>query len=111
MAGICEGRVVIVDDVITAGTSVRESVDLIRAAGATPSAVLIALDRMERAGSDEALSSRSAVQEVEAAYQIPVLAIATLDDVMQFLAAESAHAQQVRAYRPAVERYRERYGA
>jgi orotate phosphoribosyltransferase len=105
------GRVVIVDDVITAGTSVRESVDLIRSAGATPAAVLIALDRMERAGPDDALSPRSAVQEVESAYQVPVLAIATLDDVMQFLAAESAHAQQVRAYRPAVERYRERYGA
>ena len=73
--------------------------------------MLIALDRMERAGPDDALSPRSAVQEVEAAYQVPVLAIATLDDVMQFLAADSAHAQQVRAYRPAVERYRERYGA
>jgi cbb3-type cytochrome oxidase cytochrome c subunit len=48
---------------------------------------------------------------VESVYQVPVLAIATLDDLMQFLAAESAHAQQVRAFRPAVERYRERYGA
>ena len=105
------GRVVIVDDVITAGTSVRESVELIRDAGASPAAVLIALDRMERAGADDALSARSAVQEVESIYHLPVLAIATLDDVMQFLAADSAQAQQVRAYRPAVERYRERYGA
>jgi orotate phosphoribosyltransferase len=105
------GRVVIVDDVITAGTSVSESVGLIRGAGATPAAVLIALDRMERAGPDESLSARSAVQEVEAAYQLPVLAIATLDDVMQFLAADSVQAQQLRAYRSAVERYRERYGA
>jgi orotate phosphoribosyltransferase len=105
------GRVVIVDDVITAGTSVRESVELIRGAGASPAAVLIALDRMERAGADDALSARSAVQEVESTYQLPVLAIATLDDVMQFLAADSAQAHQVRAYRPAVERYRERYGA
>jgi orotate phosphoribosyltransferase len=105
------GRVVIIDDVITAGTSVRESVDLIRSAGAAPAAVLIALDRMERAGPDDALSPRSAVQEVEASYRLPVLAIANLDDVMQFLAADSVQAQQARPYRPAVERYRERYGA
>jgi orotate phosphoribosyltransferase len=105
------GRVVIVDDVITAGTSVRESVDMIRSAGAAPAAVLIALDRMERAGPDDALSQRSAVQEVEAAYGIPVLAIANLDDVMHYLAAETAQAQHVRGFRPAVERYRERYGA
>ena len=105
------GRVVIVDDVITAGTSVRESVELIRAAGATPAGVLIALDRMERAGPDGALSRHSAVQEVEALYQIPVLAIANLDDVMHYLASESSQAQHVRGFRPAVERYRERYGA
>jgi orotate phosphoribosyltransferase len=105
------GRVVIMDDVITAGTSVRESVELIRAAGATPAGVLIALDRMERAGPDDALSQRSAVQEVEALYQMPVLAIANLDDVMHYLASESSQAQHVRGHRPAVERYRERYGA
>ena len=104
------GRVVIVDDVITAGTSVRESVGLIRSAGATPAAVLIALDRMERAGPDDALSSQSAVQEVETTYGMPVLAIATLDDIMQYLA-ESPHAAEARPYRGAVERYRERYGA
>jgi orotate phosphoribosyltransferase len=61
-----KGRVVIVDDVITAGTSVRESVDLIQAMGATPAGVLIALDRKERAGADNALSTQSAVQEVTA---------------------------------------------
>ena len=59
-----QGKVVIVDDVISAGTSVRESVDMIRAAGAEPAAVLIALDRMERSGKDDALSASSAVQEV-----------------------------------------------
>src|SRR5476651_1379107 len=59
-----QGRVVIIDDVISAGTSVRESVDMIRVAGATPCAVLIALDRMERSGPDGALSQHSAVQEV-----------------------------------------------
>jgi len=65
------GRVLIVDDVITAGTSVRESVDLIRAQGAVPAGVLIALDRMERGQGD-----RSAVQEVRDTYGIPVVAIA-----------------------------------
>src|SRR5512141_2046173 len=75
------GRVVIVDDVITAGTSVRESVDVIRAHAATPAGVLIALDRMER-GQGE----RSAVDEVRATFRIPVVAIATLDDLMRFLA-------------------------
>ncbi|TAM85632.1 MAG: orotate phosphoribosyltransferase, partial [Candidimonas sp.] len=79
------GRVVIIDDVITAGTSVRESVGLIRQAGATPAAVLIALDRMERAGTDGELSPLSAVQDVSRAYGIPVVSIATLDDIMALL--------------------------
>ena len=61
--------------------------------------------------SDQLGSARSAVQEVEMLYQLPVVTIATLDDVMQFLAADSARAQQMRTHRPAVERYRERYGA
>src|SRR5690606_18652823 len=79
------GRVVIIDDVITAGTSVRESVDIIRAAGAEPAAVLIALDRMERAGTAQALSDGSAVQDVEQTYGIPVISIASLDDILAHL--------------------------
>ena len=71
----------IIDDVITAGTSVRESVELIRAQGANPAGVLIALDRMERGQAE-----RSAVQEVRDTYGIPVVAIATLDDLMAFIA-------------------------
>ena len=67
------GRVAILDDVISAGTSVRESVEIIRAHGATPSVVVIALDRMERG-----TGSLSAVQEVRDTYGIPVLAVATL---------------------------------
>jgi orotate phosphoribosyltransferase len=97
-----KGRVVIVDDVITAGTSVRESVDLIRAQGANPAGVLIALDRMERGQSDA-----SAVQEVQALYGIPVVAIATLDDVLSFLAGRV----DMRAQASAVDAYRARYGA
>ena len=105
------GRVVIVDDVITAGTSVRESVELIRAAGATPAGVLIALDRMERSGADGALSAESAVQSVESTYGMPVLAIANLNDLLRFLNSESSFAAAARSFLPAVERYRERYGA
>jgi orotate phosphoribosyltransferase len=97
-----KGNVLIVDDVITAGTSVRESVEMIRAHGAKPAGVLIALDRMERGQ-----GARSAVQEVRDAYAIPVIAIATLDDVMAFIAGQPALA----AYAEAVAAYRARYGA
>jgi len=100
------GRVVIIDDVITAGTSVRESVALIRAAGAQPAAVLIALDRMERAGVDGALSAHSAVQDVEQTYGIPVISIASLVDVMALLEGDAALAE----HREAVGAYRDRYG-
>jgi orotate phosphoribosyltransferase len=96
------GRVVIVDDVITAGTSVRESVELIRAHGANAAGVLIALDRMERGQ-----GSASAVQEVRALYGIPVVAIATLDDLMGFLGSRADLSPQ----RAAVEAYRKQYGA
>ena len=95
------GRVLIIDDVITAGTSVRESVDLIRAAGASPCGVVIALDRMER-GSGEL----SAVQEVEQNYGIPVLAVANLDDLMSFL----HQRDDFRQNEAAVARYRQEYG-
>lgn len=101
-----QGRVVIVNDVITAGTSVRESVALIRAAGAQPAAVLIALDRMERAGADDALSAHSAVQDVEQTYGIPVVSIAALTDILSLLEDDPALAQ----YRDAVSAYRGRYG-
>ena len=96
-----QGRVLIVDDVISAGTSVRESVELIRAAGATPAGVLIALDRQER-GQGEL----SAVQEVQRDYGSPVIAVAGLKDLMTFLAERPDFA----AHREAVARYREQYG-
>jgi len=100
------GRVVIIDDVITAGTSVHESVALIRQAGAQPVAVLIALDRQERAGSQDALESLSAVQTVTQRYDIPVLPIATLDDILAHLARDTSLA----IHRATVQAYRERYG-
>jgi len=98
------GRVVIIDDVITDGASKRESVEMIRAAGAEPVAVLIAMDRMERGGRDDNLSERSAVEEFEREYGIPVVTIATLTDLMQYLRASGdprlvEHVARVAAYR------------
>ncbi len=101
------GRVVIIDDVISAGTSVRESVDLIRGAGAEPAAVLIALDRMERAGADDALSPHSAVQDVSQRYGIPVVSIASLADILTL--AEQGEGDFA-THRDAVLAYRARYG-
>ncbi|MEY3669152.1 MAG: orotate phosphoribosyltransferase [Pseudomonadota bacterium] len=102
------GRIVIVDDVISAGTSVRESVEIIRAAGATPVGVLIALDRMERGGTAKAPTERSAVQEVALAYGLPVKAIATLEDLLRFLA--QSHDPALQQYQGAVSAYRARWG-
>jgi orotate phosphoribosyltransferase len=103
-----KGKVVIIDDVISAGTSVRESVELIRAAGAEPSAVLIALDRMERSGNAIEIGSHSAVQSVEEEFGIPVIAIANLSNLMDYLDASKDPALQ--QYLPAVTAYRKQYG-
>ena len=96
-----QGRVLIVDDVISAGTSVRESVELIRAAGAEPCGVAIALDRMERG-----LGELSAVQEVSRDYGIPVISIVDLDDLAGFLAGKNEWINTLTAIRA----YREQYG-
>jgi orotate phosphoribosyltransferase len=95
------GQVLIVDDVISAGTSVRESVQIIRAAGAAPCGVVIALDRMERGS-----GTQSAAQEVRSQFGIPVISIATLADLTAFLGARADMARQLQA----VERYRKEYG-
>ncbi|MBC8007362.1 MAG: orotate phosphoribosyltransferase [Prolixibacteraceae bacterium] len=95
------GRILIVDDVISAGTSVRESVDIIQGAGARPAGVLIALDRMERG-----TGAMSAVQEVRNQFGIPVVSIATLDDLTAFLGKRADMAQQLQS----VNRYRKEYG-
>lgn len=95
------GRVMIVDDVISAGTSVRESVELIRREGAQPVGVLIALDRMERGQ-----GTTSAVQDVRETFGIPVVSIATLDDVMSFV----ERRPELAAARPQITAYRQRYG-
>ena len=103
-----EGKVVIIDDVISAGTSVRESVKLIRDAGAEPAAVLIALDRMEKSGTATEIGDKSAVQAVEQEFGLPVVAIANLTDLMAFLTASSN--AELTSYLPAVKAYREKYG-
>ena len=103
------GKVVIVDDVISAGTSVRESVAMIRAAGAEPAAVLIALDRMERSGTDDALSELSAVQEVSREFNIPVISIANLADLFTYLDTHTAD-PRLSQHKDAVSAYRTRYG-
>ncbi|MBU3564892.1 orotate phosphoribosyltransferase [Polynucleobacter sp. MWH-HuK1] len=103
-----KGRVVIIDDVISAGTSVRESVDLIRKAGAEPAAVLIALDRMERSGNAVDIGDKSAVQALEQEFGLPVISIANLAGLMSFLTASSD--TQLTNYLPAVKAYREKYG-
>jgi len=95
------GRVLIIDDVITAGTAVREVMSIIQSAGAKPAAVLIGLNRQER-GQGES----SAIEEVEKEYGIPVISIIKLEDIVRYLEAESNEQEKVAA----IEAYRAKYG-
>ena len=91
------GKIVIVDDVITAGTAIRESMNIILSAGAQPAAVIVALDRQERGP-----NGGSAIQEIEQTYKIPVLAIATLENLLEFTRKNdnfSEQQEQLTAYR------------
>jgi len=93
------GDILIVDDVITAGTAIRESMDLINQAGARPAGVLIALDRQERGTGD-----RSAIQEVQDTFGIPVISIIKLDQILDYLNSRPGfeeHAAKVASYREA----------
>lgn len=91
----------IVDDVITAGTAIRESIDIIHAAGATPAGVLIALDRQERGNGE-----LSAIQEVEKEFGIPVVSIIRLEQVLDYLKSNPEFA----GHAESVANYRDRYG-
>jgi orotate phosphoribosyltransferase len=102
------GRVLVVDDVISAGTSVREAISMITAAGATPCAVVIALDRQERATENGADAPWSAVQYVQQQLHMGVAAIATLQDLLQFL--HGAQDPAMAAFAAPVQAYRDRYG-
>ena len=95
------GRVLIIDDVISAGTSVRESVDIISAAGAALAGVIISLDRQER-GTGEV----SAIQQVETDFGVPVASIVTLADLLEYLAEQQDYAQE----QAAIQAYRDQFG-
>jgi len=97
-----KGRVLIIDDVISAGTSVRESVNIIRSAGATPCGVVIALDRQERGR-----GAHSAVQEVSGTYGIPVIAVASLQDIIAYLGRNKDRLNHLER----IEDYKKAYGA
>ena len=103
------GRVLIIDDVISAGTSVRESIEIIRAAGAAPCGAAIALDRQEKATEAGADADKSAVQFVEQQLALRVVAVATLSDLMAYL--QSTNDPSLREHFARVKDYRERYGA
>jgi len=96
------GRVLIVDDVITAGTAIREAIGLIRAAGAEPAGVLVALDREEIGG----LSRVSAVHELEESVGVPIRSIVSLTDLVDHLEEDHEYARHL----PSVRAYRNRYG-
>ena len=102
------GRVLIIDDVMSAGTSVRESITMISAAGATPCGVLIALDRQEKATEGGKDAEWSAVQYVQTQLKLNVASIATLDDLLQYL--HSGDDPSLRAHAAPVQAYRNRYG-
>jgi len=95
------GKVMIVDDVITAGTAIRESIDIIKAAGATPSGVLVALDRQEMGK-----GSLSAIQEIVKEYKMPVYAIINLDDLHLYIQRQP----RLEGYLSAISEYRKTYG-
>jgi orotate phosphoribosyltransferase len=99
-APLC-GKVLVIDDVISAGTSVRESISIIRTAGAETAGVVIALDRQERGGGE-----LSAVQQVKSEYGIPCTSIAGLDDLIRYLESKPIENMDLRA----IQEYRERYG-
>lgn len=95
-----KGRVLVIDDVITAGTAIRQSMDIIHDAGAKPAGVLIALDRQERGQGEH-----SAVQEVEQAYGVPVMSIVCLEQVLEYLKDQP----ELRQHAGKVDRYRQQY--
>ncbi len=98
-----QGNVLIIDDVITAGTAIREAMEIITANGAKPAGVVIALDRMEKGK-----GTLSAIQEVEQEYGIPVMSIITLNDIIDYLAL--SHDPLSQQYLDAMKNYRSEYG-
>lgn len=106
-----KGKVVIIDDVISAGTSIRESVSIITSAQATPAGVLIALDRMEKGGNATELTTTSAVQDIQNTFGFNVIPIINLNDLLSFMDSDSDQAKSITHYRASVQQYRQKYGA
>ena len=100
------GNIAIIDDVITAGTAIRESFDIISSAGAKPNAVFLALDRQERGQKDGEPTDTSAIQQVELEFNIPVVAIATLTDLIEYLQQQDDKEEQL----DKMHAYRSQYG-
>ncbi|MGC9386001.1 MAG: orotate phosphoribosyltransferase [Hydrogenovibrio sp.] len=96
-----QGRVLIIDDVITAGTAIREAIDIIQSQGGEPAGVVVALDRMERGQ-----GTQSAIQEVEAQYGLPVFSVIDLNDIIDFLAEQTQDPSRLQA----MQDYRREYG-
>ena len=96
-----KGRVLIIDDVITAGTAIREVMAILQSHDAEAAGVVIGLDRKERGNGDQ-----SAIQEVESDFQIPVVSIIDIEDIMQYLRAEADNEDLANQ----IERYRQQYG-
>jgi orotate phosphoribosyltransferase len=105
-----QGRVLIVDDVISAGTATRESIALIRGAGATPVGIALALDRQEKAVENGQDVNHSAVQHVTSALGLQVCTVAKLKDLLQYLEQMEHSGSAAAQYRGAVQAYRDRYG-
>lgn len=102
IGGSLSGRVLVIDDVITAGTAIREALELIKASGGEPVGVIISLNREER-GNDQ----RSAIQEIEADYGVPVTSIASFSDLLDFM----RNREDLQRYLPAMEAYRQEHSA
>ncbi|KAL7753272.1 orotate phosphoribosyltransferase [Sorochytrium milnesiophthora] len=102
-ASLAGKRVLIVDDVITAGTAIRECFPILEAAGATVAGVLVAVDRMEVAGNN---TGKSAIQEVQESMGVPVRAIVTMDDIMEYLEQQGDREDVLSQ----MKQYREQYG-
>jgi orotate phosphoribosyltransferase len=101
-----KGRILLLDDTVSAGTSVRESAEIVRAAGATLAGVVVALDRQERGGDAQTLTAQSATEHVSQTHGVPVVAIATLDDILAHVLATGDNAVLVER----IQAYRNRYG-
>ncbi|MGQ7243991.1 orotate phosphoribosyltransferase [Salinicola sp. V024] len=108
------GNILIIDDVITAGTAIREVMQIIQNAGANAAGVVIALDRQERGQDADGLKPHSAIQEVEATYNMPVVSIVNLDQLLAYLETRQPRGGEdgssVAQHAEAIRAYRDRYG-